>query len=78
MAPDNKLMVADLNSKGSNFEVGTVRPLFNVRPMTGPLGPNDTYDVSRDGRRFLVITTHEVNDSSPITLVVNWNAELKK
>jgi eukaryotic-like serine/threonine-protein kinase len=31
-SPDNKLMAASVDAKGSSFEVGTVRPLFDVRP----------------------------------------------
>jgi hypothetical protein len=36
------------------------------------------YDVSPDGRRFLVNTLVEEAAPAPITLVVNWPALLKK
>ena len=51
LAPDNKLMAATVNGKGSSFEVGTVKPLFETRIVTGIRYP---YDVSADGQRFLI------------------------
>jgi eukaryotic-like serine/threonine-protein kinase len=74
-APDNRLMAADVNGQGSEFQVGTVRPLFQLQP---PAGGIDTYDVSKDGRRFLVITPVEAQVSPVITVVVNWPAGLKR
>jgi hypothetical protein len=35
------------------------------------------YDVSSDGKRFLVGSTIE-QPAAPLTLVVNWTEELKK
>ncbi len=73
LAPDNKLMSAAVNGAGSALEVGTVRPLFDTRPG----GLRSVYDVSADGQRFLVNTLVE-EAPAPITLVVNWQAGLKK
>lgn len=36
------------------------------------------YDVSADGQRFLINTTPEQTAYAPITVVLNWTAELKK
>ena len=38
------------------------------------------YDVTADGKRFLINTTSAsgVASSPPLTVVVNWNAEPKK
>ena len=38
------------------------------------------YDVTADGKRFLINTTSVsgVPSSPPLTVVVNWNAEPKK
>jgi Tol biopolymer transport system component len=69
----NRLMAAPVNGWGATFEVGAARQLFEVRPRSGS-GP--VYDVSADGR-FLVNTMVE-STSTPITLVVNWPALLKK
>jgi len=36
------------------------------------------YDVTADGRHFLVINSVEEEESSLLTLVVNWTAGLKR
>ena len=35
LAPDNQLMAASVNGKGSSFEVGAVTPLFDIRAPSG-------------------------------------------
>jgi hypothetical protein len=39
-------------------------------------GPGMLYDVSPDGRRFLVITSPRPDDVSPLMLRLNWTAAL--
>jgi Tol biopolymer transport system component/tRNA A-37 threonylcarbamoyl transferase component Bud32 len=78
LAPDDKLMATEVNAKGSNFEVGAVRPLFQARPQrTGTFFPT-LYDTSRDAQRVLVNTAMSQKSATPVTLVVNWTADLKK
>jgi serine/threonine protein kinase len=72
---DGKMMAAAVNGKGSSFEVGDVKPLFETRAALGFRYP---YDVSADGQRFLINTASEQTVSAPITVVVNWTAGLKK
>lgn len=36
------------------------------------------YDATADGKRFLVSTTSEQAASEPLTLVINWTAQLKR
>ncbi len=74
VAPDNKLMAVDVNAKESILEIGNAQPLFEVHPNTAP---GTHYDVTHDGKRFLVASAGE-GSSAPITLVVNWTAELKR
>jgi len=74
LAPDNKLMAVDVNAKESILEIGNAQPLFEVHPNTAP---GTHYDVTGDGKRFLVASAGE-GSSAPITLVVNWTAELKR
>ena len=78
-----KLMAADVNDHGDHgdhggqsaqFSVGTVRMLFEER---WPQGARYSYDVAPDGR-ILGATRVEPPVASPITLVVNWLADLKK
>jgi Tol biopolymer transport system component len=75
LAPDDKLMAAEVNGQGPTLEVGAVRQLFEIRRG----GPGYVYDVTADGQRFLINTAVEQKEpSAPITLVVNWTADLKK
>ena len=67
-------MVSEVNVKGETFEVGVTRPLFEIRPG----GPGNVYDVTVDGQRFLVNAAVEQQITAPITLVLNWTADLKK
>jgi Tol biopolymer transport system component len=75
LAPDNKLMAAAVNGKGSSFEVDAVKPLFDAHAAPGV---RYSYDVSGDGQRFLINTAPEQSASAPVTVVVNWTAGLKK
>ena len=76
VALDGKLMAAAVSSRGSTFDVGAVRALFNGRMRDQLLGI--PYDVTADGQRFLVNTLVEQTAPSSITLVVNWPSLLKK
>ena len=51
MAPDSKLMAADVNSEGRDFEVSGVKTLFETH---FPYAPYHAFDVAADGQRFLV------------------------
>jgi Tol biopolymer transport system component len=75
LAPDNKLMAATVNGKGTNFEVGAIKPLFETRIA---MGGRYRYAVSADGQQFLITTVQEQAASAPITVVLNWTAGLKK
>jgi hypothetical protein len=66
-------MVASVNGKGTNFEIGAVKPLFEARLGAGGY----QYDVSADGQRFLINPVTERTGTSPVTVVINWTAALK-
>ena len=72
---DNRLMAAAVNGRGSDFQVGAVKPLFQTRAVLGLRYP---YGVSPDGQRFLFNTQPEQSVSAPITVVLNWTASLPK
>jgi Tol biopolymer transport system component len=74
IGPDLTLMAAEVDGTGSEFHVGSVKPLFRTHAVSNPAY---AYDVTPDGQRFL-INSLEAEESTPITLVVNWNAALKK
>jgi len=64
---------------GPAFDAEVAKPLFQAgRRESLSAGDLFSYDVSADGQRFLVNT--EVADvaSSPLSVVVDWTADLKK
>src|SRR6266536_3042926 len=67
LSPDNKLMAVTVNPKDSSLEVANAETLFEVHPANPP---GYHYDVTSNGKRFLVDTTIEGN-STPLALVVN-------
>jgi dipeptidyl aminopeptidase/acylaminoacyl peptidase len=71
---EDKLMAVDLKLGAETVEPSTPRELFalSLRSSAGP-----TYQASRDGQRFLVLTNAEVA-AQPLTVIVNWPALLKK
>jgi serine/threonine protein kinase len=78
VAPDKKLMVVAVKAEGNRFEVGAPQPLFEMRIGKLPLTGSPFYDVTRDGRRFIVSTVVEETAPTPMTVVLNWNAGLKQ
>jgi serine/threonine protein kinase len=72
---DRKLMGVPVNS-GPSF--GVPKPLFQTQVPTGVNSVNLHYVPSRDGRRFLVNTQIGEPAPTPITVLLNWTAALKK
>jgi Tol biopolymer transport system component len=77
VAPDGLLMAASVHRGGDTIEVGDVRPLFRL-PALPHFTRRAFYGVTSDGQRFLINGVGEQGPPSPITLVVNWPALLKK
>jgi Tol biopolymer transport system component len=73
LSTDGKVMSVEVHTDGA-FEIGTPQALF-VTPFKNASGWR--YDVSPDGQRFLVNRPVD-EESSPITLVQNWTALLKR
>jgi hypothetical protein len=71
LAPDGGVMAVPVSTKGAAFEVGTPAVLFK-----GP--PNEGWDVSADGKRFLFPIPSGDNVQAPFTVVQNWMSLLKK
>jgi serine/threonine protein kinase/Tol biopolymer transport system component len=69
---DGELMVVSLGA-GSNFQAGAPKALFQAPP--GASGPR--WAPSPDGKRFLFLVP-ETQDAAPLTVVLNWQAGLKK
>ena len=66
-------MVVPVATHGA-FEAGSVRDLFQL-DVADALG--SLYDVSPDGQRFLA-NVRVGERVAPITVVVNWMADVKK
>ncbi len=65
---------------GANLTPGAPAPLFDSRIANGGagLGTRAEYDVAADGQRFIVNQFSEGELPPPITVIVNWQALLKK
>jgi hypothetical protein len=76
LGPNRELMAARVNQNGSTLEIGNAGPLFQTHADSFLAN----FDVSADGRRFLIVTSapQAQKSSSPITVVVNWTATLKQ
>ncbi|HET9409822.1 MAG TPA: protein kinase [Candidatus Sulfotelmatobacter sp.] len=72
---DATLMSAEISEQNGSPVVGRPRPLFLNRTRASP---HWTFDVSPDGQRILINRLVQPSVSEPITLVTNWEAELKK
>jgi len=73
IAPDRKMMAADVKLEGSTCQAGIPKALFQTQIISYP-NPRNGYEVSADGQRFVIITPLQENTSTPITVVANWNA----
>jgi hypothetical protein len=77
IAPDLWLMAVPIATVGTSLRVGTPIRLFptGMSMHTGGLGRN--YNVARDGRFLINVSTTDLS-AAPITVVLSWDAALKK
>lgn len=73
--PSDNLVAVDVNASGSSVQLGTPHTLFQAIGIQREYGP---FDVSADGKKFLINSGNLKEGSDPFTLVQNWPAELKK
>jgi Tol biopolymer transport system component len=64
------LMAASVEARDGGLEIGLARPVLEITYRV----PGALYDVAPDGRRFLIITSPQPDDISPLTLRLNWLA----
>ena len=76
VADDDRLMATPVRT-GASFSAGMPIALFEVRGYD-PSAFRYMYDVSADGRKFLVIRPQEEASAQPLTVVQNWTALLKR
>ena len=74
---NHKLMAVKVKSNHSTIEVSSAQPLFANRIVSAG-SKADWYDVTQDGKLFLVVTQEDGGVQAPLTLVVNWVGEVGK
>ena len=72
MDPKGRLFAVPVKTDG-NFEIGKPSLLFDTH-----LGSGSAYEVSPEGKRFLMAVPRRGSDASPpITVLLNWPLGLK-
>ena len=72
----NQLMAVEVNGDGESFRPGIPKELFKTPLLPGTR--RNRYDVSSDGKRFLMNVPVESNQGKSFTVVLNWHALLKR
>jgi Tol biopolymer transport system component len=76
IAGDGKMMSVSVGYGPASLDLGVPKPLFQTRLELD--SSQRQYDLSGDGKRFLLAQPLEESASAPITVIVNWPALLKK
>jgi Tol biopolymer transport system component len=78
VSADRRLMSVAVQTAPA-LALGTPTPLFTLAREIGPRGfISSAFDVSPDGKQFLVVLPEVVADELPLDVVVNWTAEVGK
>jgi Tol biopolymer transport system component len=76
LASDNRLMAVPVTPVRDRLAVGAPQPLFALRGRAPVRLDAYAYDVSRDGKRFVVNTPLDDTAAATITVVFNWMSGL--
>ena len=78
LSSESKMMAVPVTG-GAKFDAGTPAALFQATPRQ-PVVSADlfVYDVTRDGQRFLINTPVKQGETQPMSIVINWAAQLNK
>jgi Tol biopolymer transport system component len=78
LASDGKMMAVPVTI-GEHFDAGAPQALFQANARTEVAGSElITYDVTKDGLRFLMNTPMEKAQTQPMTIVLNWPSLMQK
>ncbi len=78
IAPDGKIMAVPV-SAGATFDAGPPTALFQAHAREFfATSEQASYDVSKDGQRFLINTQVKNVDTQPMSVILNWDADMKK
>lgn len=77
IAADRKLMAVDVKTS-PKFAAGAPKALFETHTRGATAGHSVAgFEISPDGKRFLLINMPEAAPLAPMTLILNWTAGLK-
>ncbi len=78
LSGEGKMMLVEVKA-GGTFETGPPVTLFQTRTRQ-PVSFMDafSYDVTSDGRRFLINTRVEEPNAAPLSVILNWSSEIEK
>jgi len=78
LAADGKMMAVPV-AGATNFDAGVPVALFPANSREAVATSEQvTYDVTKDGQRFLINTRVKDVEKQPLAVVLNWAAELRK
>ena len=74
----NTVLAVDIGA-ASSFEPGIPRPLFDGNYLVPPMSQSTReYDISRDGKQFLMVRREPSSIPTRINVVFNWLEELER
>jgi serine/threonine protein kinase len=73
--PQDNIVAVDVNTSGNAVKLGAPHTLFQAVGIQRDFGP---FDVTADGKKFLINSGNLKEGAEPLTLVQHWPAELKK
>ena len=79
-APDETLMDVDVKTEGGAVQLGVPKALFRASVIGGTGGATLNawrWDISADGKRFLINTALDEAAASPVTLLLNWQSAVR-
>jgi eukaryotic-like serine/threonine-protein kinase len=77
LSPGDKMMAVEVNTDSSQLQAGIPTPLFQAQ-LIASIFLRNRYVVSADGQRFLTLSPVGDTLFNPITVVLNWPADLKR
>lgn len=71
----DNLTAVDVNASSNAVRLGVPHALFHALAAQRQAG---AFDVTADGKKFLINSGNQKEGNEPVTLVQNWPGELKK
>ena len=78
VAPDGALMAVRVDPRGGKWSSGSPAKVLDGPYVTRSLRDKRTYDVSTDGKTFLMVKQNANQAAPQIVVVQNWIEELKR